>query len=131
MRVLLLPVAGETVAVDLAVLRVVVAEPRLFAVPTAPPVVRGAVNVRGEVVPVLDTARLLGIGSMGELSFVAVVDHPSGLVAIAGEGAPATAVLGDLVAPGDLHGAVGTFECGDGGVATLLDVASLVQPVAA
>ena len=131
MRVLLLPVAGETVAVDLAVLRVVVADPRLFAIPTAPPAVIGAINVRGEVVPVLDTARLLGIGSMPAPSFVAVIDHPAGLVAVAGEGGPATAVLGELVAAGHLHGAVGTYAGGDGAVATLLDVASLVQPVAA
>ena len=131
MRVLLLPVAGESVAIDLAALRVVVGEPRLFPVPTSPSVVIGAVNVRGEVVPVLDTAKLLGIGSITDPSFVVVVDHPYGAVAVAAEGAPGTAVLGELVAPGDLRGALGTYSTGEATVATLIDVALLVEPEAA
>jgi hypothetical protein len=130
-RVLLLPVAGESVAVDLASLRVVVDGPRLFPVPTAPSVVLGAVNIRGQVVPVLDTARLLGIGTIDVPAFIVVVDHPSGAVAVAGEGAPATAILGELVAPGTLRGAVGTYATNAATVATLLDVATLVEPAAA
>jgi purine-binding chemotaxis protein CheW len=130
-RVLLLPVAGEAVAVDLAALRVVMASPQLFPIPTAPGMVLGAVNVRGEVVPVLDTARLLGIGDT-EIGFAVVVDHPMGAVALAGEGQPRTAVLGELVAPAHLQGAVGTYTMtGTGDVATLVDVAALVEPVAA
>ena len=53
MRVLLLPVGDEVYAVDLASLRSVVGDPDVFVIPTAPPAILGALNVRGEIVAVL------------------------------------------------------------------------------
>jgi hypothetical protein len=130
MRVLLLPVGDEVYAVDLAALRSVVGDPEVFVIPTAPPPILGALNLRGEIVAVLDTARALGIGSLGSVGFAAVVDHPCGTVALAAEGRPETAQLGQPVAAGQLPGTVGTYAVGSV-VVTLIDSGVLLVPAVA
>lgn len=130
MRVLLLPVGDEVYAVDLSALRSVIGDPQVFVIPTAPPGILGALNLRGEIVALLDTARSLGVGTLGPLGFAAVVDHPYGTVALAAEGRPQTALLGPQVAEGHLAGTVGSFAIGSA-VVTLLDPGALLVPVAA
>ena len=129
MRALLLPIADELYAVDLRDLQAVVGEPGLFPIPTAPRGVLGAINVRGDIVVVLDTAQLLGLGQLDSVAFVAVVDHPMGSVALAAEGRPVTVQLGDQVAGADLAGIVGSFSI-DGTLATLIDIRSLLAAAA-
>jgi hypothetical protein len=129
-RVLLLPIGPEVYALDLAALRSVVGDPQVFVIPTAPAAILGALNLRGEIVAVLDTARVLGVGTLGPVGFVAVVDHPYGTVALAAEGRPETAVLGAPVAAGDLPGTVGSFAAGPA-VVTLIDTGALLTPAAA
>ena|SRR5687767_1376577 len=129
-RVLLLPVGDEVYAVDLAALRSVVGDPEVFVIPTAPPAILGALNLRGEIVPLLDTARTLGIGTLGPVGFAAVVDHAHGTVALAAEGRPETAQLGEAVAAGHLHGTVGSFAVGSV-VVTLIDPGALLVPATA
>lgn len=130
MRALLLPVADEMYAVELSLLQAVVGDPQIFPIPTAPRRVLGAMNLRGEIVAVLDTAALLGIGRLETFEFVAVIDHPLGAIALAAGGRPVTAQLGQQVAPADLIGTAGTFAV-DSGVATLLDIPALLLPAAA
>ena len=130
MRALLLPVADELYAIELSDLHAVVGDPRVFPIPTAPPGVLGTINLRGEIVAVLDTAALLGIGRLSVVSFAAVIDHPFGAVALAAEGRPVTTQLGDKVAPADLAGTAGSYAVGSG-VATLLDINALLVPSAA
>jgi chemotaxis signal transduction protein len=130
MRVLLLPIGGEVFAIELAALRSVVGDPQLFVIPTAPPEILGALNLRGEIVALLDTAKILGIGTVAAVGFAAVVDHPHGTVALAAEGRPETALLGQQVAAGHLPGTVGSFAVGTA-VVTLIDSGALLVPVAA
>lgn len=130
MRALLLPVGDELYALELSVLQAVVGDPPMFSIPTAPRGVLGAMNVRGEIVAVLDTAALLGLGSLDSVGFAAVVDHPLGAVALAAQGRPITAQLGDQVAPADLAGTLGSFAV-DSAVATLIDIQALLIPAAA
>jgi purine-binding chemotaxis protein CheW len=130
MRVLLLPVGDEIYAIDLAKLRSVVGDPEVFAVPTAPAAILGALNLRGEIVPVLDTARILGVGVLGPVGFAAVVDHPYGTVALAAEGRPETAQLGQPVAAGHLPGTVASYAVGSA-VVTLVDPGVLLVPATA
>ena len=130
MRVLLLPLGDEVYAVELAALRSVVGNPQVFVIPTAPPQVLGALNLRGEIVALLDTARALGVGTLGAVGFAAVVDHPHGVVALAAEGRPQTALLGEPVAAGHLPGTVGSFAVGSA-VVTLVDAGALLVPAAA
>src|SRR5438045_6787201 len=101
MRALLLPIVDELYAVDLRDLHAVVADPQLFPIPTAPRGVLGAMNLRGDIVAVLDTADLLGLGRLESVGFAAVIDHPLGAVALAAEGRPVTVVLRHEVATAD------------------------------
>jgi hypothetical protein len=130
MRVLLLPVGDEIYAVELTALRSVVGDPQVFVIPTAPAGILGALNLRGEIVALLDTARTLGVGTLGSVGFAAVVDHPYGTVALAAEGRPQTALLGQQVAAGHLPGTVGSFAVGSA-VVTLVDPGVLIVPAAA
>ena len=130
MRVLLLPIEREVYAIELAALRSVVGDPQVFVIPTAPPEIIGALNLRGEIVALLDTARALGVGTLGAVGFAAVVDHPYGTVALAAEGRPETALLGQPVAAGHLPGTVGSFAVGTA-VVTLLDPGALLVPATA
>ena len=130
MRVLLLPVGDEVYAIELAALRSVVGDPQVFVIPTAPASILGVLNIRGEIVALLDTARTLGVGTLGTLGFAAVVDHPYGIVALAAEGRPETALLGAQVAAGHLPGTVGSFAVGSA-VVTLVDPGTLLVPAAA
>jgi hypothetical protein len=130
MRVLLLPIEREVYAIELAALRSVVGDPQVFVIPTAPPGIIGALNLRGEIVALLDTARVLGVGTLGAVGFAAVVDHPHGTVALAAEGRPETALLGQPVAAGHLPGTVGSFAVGTA-VVTLLDPGALLVPATA
>lgn len=50
----------------------------LTRIPAMPPCIRGLMNLRGTVIPVIDLARQLGVGetAIGEQTCVAVVDVP-------------------------------------------------------
>lgn len=115
---------------ELTALRSVVGDPQVFVIPTAPPEILGALNLRGEIVALLDTARALGVGTLSAVGFAAVVDHPHGTVALAAEGRPETALLGQPVAAGHLPGTLGSFAVGSA-VVTLIDPGALLVPAAA
>ena len=62
-QALLLPVEGDLYALPMDWAREVVAAPPLTRLVTAPPIVLGLFNLRGQIVPLLDTAALLGMGT--------------------------------------------------------------------
>jgi chemotaxis protein histidine kinase CheA len=126
-RALLLPVGAERYAVELTAVREVLVAPAPTPLPGAPPTVLGVVNLRGEVVPVLDTAALLGAERQGRAAFAAMVDTDAGPAALAADAQPATAVLDRPVGAAELPAAAGRFAVGDGVVA-LLDLGALLSP---
>ena len=124
MRVLLAPVDDEVLAVELANALEVVPLPLVTPLPSAPPTVYGLVTLRGEVVAVLDSARLLGRRG-GAATHAVVVSLPGGRAAITATAAPVSAELGDLVpGSGSAHGA--WHRLADGGLALLVDPARWV-----
>ncbi len=124
-RGLLLAVRADRYVVALDRVRVVLERPDVTRLPDAPPAVLGLVNVRGEVVPVLDTGAALGVGAQHGAPFLAVVDTASGPVALASAAPPETTVLGEELGGSDLDAGTGRLRLGDAGVATLLDVDAL------
>ena len=103
--------------------------PAITPLPGAPPAVLGVVNVRGEVVPVLDTAALLGLGALG-----AVRRTSRSLDTAAGPAGARRRTASR--ATGDPRRAAGAADgpCAiaryavDERVATLLDVDALLSP---
>jgi purine-binding chemotaxis protein CheW len=126
-RAVLLPVERDWFALPMHTLQEVVAEPMVTPVPAAPATLRGLFNVRGQIVPLLDTAALLGLGRMTVAPFAAVVQTADGPAGLATSGVPEPAELGRRIGPADCRGAVATYAAGDR-IATLLDPAVLLAP---
>jgi chemotaxis signal transduction protein len=124
-RVVLLPVGADLYAVPIEWVREVVAAPALTGLVTAPVLVLGLMNLRGEIVPLLDTAALLGVGTVGGAAFAAVLHTPQGPAALAATGLPGRASLGSPAGPSELPGTAGVFQL-EQGVAVLLDPAALL-----
>jgi purine-binding chemotaxis protein CheW len=127
MHTVLLPVGADLFAVPIESVREVLAAPAVTRLVTAPGLVLGLINLRGEIVPLLDTAALLGLGTVGNVSFAAVMHTPHGPAALAVTAFPQRAELGQPVGPSELPGTLGSYRLDDR-VAVLLDPAELLAP---
>lgn len=127
MQALLLPVGADRYALELVAIREVVLAPTVTPLPGAPATVLGVVNLRGEVVPLLDTAALLGTGRLDRPAFAVVTETEAGPAALGADGEPSTAVLDQPVGAAESAVASARFALGDGIVA-LLDVEALLAP---
>jgi len=120
-----LPIGPDRYAVPTSAVREVVAGPRLTKLPTAPSSILGAFNLRGEVVPMFDTAALLGIGRLDEPVHVVVLNTPVGPAGLVVTGLPEVANLGEALRPSELRGTLGVYAT-EQGVVVLLDVDALL-----
>jgi purine-binding chemotaxis protein CheW len=127
MRALLLRVHGEWYGLPLGEVREVVQDPELTRLPLAPPGLLGVFNLRGQVVPLVDTGALLGVAPLAKRSYVAVAILDRALVGLAVDGPPETARLDEQVGVGKLPGTAAMHAAGDR-VVSMLDVAALVAP---
>ena len=126
MQALLIPVDGDWYALELATVREVLPRPPLTPVPGAPPALQGLFNLRGTIVPLLDTAALLGVAS-APAPFAVVADSADGPAALTATATPLTARLEEPAGPGELPATIARFATDGGTVATLLDVDALVE----
>jgi purine-binding chemotaxis protein CheW len=124
---LLLPVGGDLYALPVDWVREVVAAPTVTRLVTAPAVVLGLFNLRGQIVPLLDTAALLGIGTVATTAFAVVVNCPQGPAGLATTGFPQRGVLDTPIGPSELPGTAGLYQLAQRVVA-LLDPAALLTP---
>lgn len=123
---LLLPVGEDRFAVDLVLVEEVVEPEVLTRLPGGPPAALGVVNVRGQVVPVLDLGRLLGLTPVTGVVAVAVVGTSRGPCGLACDDVPQSAALGEDLGPSDLDVGRERRRVGERGVATRLDVEALL-----
>ena len=127
MQALLLPVGDDFYALPVSWVREVVAAPMLTPLVTAPARVLGLFNLRGQIVPLLDTAALLGTGTIDRVAFAVVVNWDQGPTGLAVTGFPLRAQLETSTGPSDLPGTIGLFQVG-AQIAALLDPAALLVP---
>jgi purine-binding chemotaxis protein CheW len=106
----LLPVGADLYAVPIGWVREVVAAPLPTRLVTAPPLVRGLFNLRGQIVPLLDTAALLGLRSAGPVEFALVLQSRHGLIGLTATAFPQRAHLGTSIGPSELPGTAGTYQ---------------------
>jgi chemotaxis signal transduction protein len=125
LQAVLLPVGPDVYAVPVGWVREVAPVPALYPLVTAAPVVLGLFNLRGEIVPLLDTAALLGVGTVGAAPFVLVLESGTGPVGLAATGLPRRVLLDRPVGPSELPGTAGSYQVGDE-VAVLLDPAAVL-----
>ena len=128
-QALLLPVGDDLYALPMAWVREVVAAPQLTRLVTAPSVVLGLFNLRGHIVALLDTAALLGTGTIGAAAFAVVVDGPQGPAGLATTGFPQRGVLDAPAGESELPGTAGRFQVA-GQIVVLLDPVALLTPEA-
>jgi purine-binding chemotaxis protein CheW len=127
MRVLLLHVDDELFAVAMTAAREVVVAPELAPVPTATSTVAGVFNLRGEIVPVFDTAALLGLGTISSVAYVAVVETGLGPAGLAITEVGESEELGDAIGATETPGTVASYALGTR-VVVLIDVETLLAP---
>ena len=121
------PIGEDRYAVATSVVREVVSDPRPTCLPTAPAVLLGAFNLRGEVIPMFDTAALLGIGTLADAPIVVVVDTSAGPAALAVTGLPKFVALETEAGASELRGTLGVYAV-EGGVAVMLDIEAMLVP---
>jgi purine-binding chemotaxis protein CheW len=126
-RVLLLHVGDELLAVPMAVAREVVVAPKLAMLPSAPASVAGVFNLRGEIVPVFDTAMLLGLGTTPAAAYVAVVETVLGPAGLSMTETGESAELGEPIGATETPGTVASYAL-DTRVVVLIDVETLLAP---
>lgn len=122
---LLVPMGDEWHSVRLDCVREVVIAGSVTEVPEPPIWLLGLVNLRGDVLPVIDSARPLGLGDVGRRTHHVVVDTMAGPAALAATGAPRSERLADGAGAGSVAGAAGRFVV-DGSLTTLLDIDDLL-----
>ena len=128
-RVLVLPVGTNRYAVPLDSVREVVRAPVVRQVPTSSRAVVGLFNLRGEIVPLLDIAVLLGLDMAPDQLFVVVLRTPFGLAGIGTSATPFPAVPGPPVGPSSAPGTRGAYAVA-GEAVVLLDAEALFTPEA-
>jgi chemotaxis signal transduction protein len=127
MESVVIPVGADLYAVPVDWVREVVAAPLLTQLVTAPPVVLGLFNLRGDIVPLLDTAALLGLGRVDGAPFAVVLRHEQGLAGLAATAFPRRAQLDTPSGLSELTGAAGIYKVGEQ-VVVLLDPDALLTP---
>src|SRR5437762_7540771 len=88
MLALVFPLGPERYALRIEEVREIVAAPTLTNLPTAPGVVLGLANLRGDVLPVFDAGRLVASPFPADPQFVMVVDTERGSAGVAASGMP-------------------------------------------
>jgi purine-binding chemotaxis protein CheW len=126
MRVLVVAVNDGFFAVPMATVHQVLRHPKVTRVPLAPAGLLGVVNVRGEIVPFIDTGVLTGTGSLVEPPFAVLVSGDGEMVALAVEGLPIATDFEEPVGPGTQPGELGVYSNG-GRLVVLIDIEELVK----
>jgi hypothetical protein len=128
MDAVLMPIGDDLYAVPTGWVREVVSAPALTPLVTGPAVVLGLFNLRGEIVPLLDTASLLGLGMLGSVAFSVVLHTHLGPVGLSTTGFPLRRQLGDPIGRSDLVTGAEVHRVDDR-VAVLLDVQVVLDSV--
>jgi purine-binding chemotaxis protein CheW len=113
-------------AVPMESVHQVLRHPVVTNIPLAPAGLLGVVNVRGEIVPLLDTGVLTGTGALNAPPFAVLVSAQKEMVALAAEELPIAADFEDAVGPGTRPGELGVYSNG-GRLVVLMDIAELAR----
>src|ERR1700682_4168706 len=109
-RVLMFGVNAAFFAVPMETVHQVLRHPVLTTIPLSPAGLLGVVNVRGEIVPLLDTGVLTGTGPLNKSPFAVLVSGQKDMVALAAEELPIAADFEEPVGPGSRPGELGVYR---------------------
>ena len=130
MRALMLAVGDERYAVALDAVREVIETPGVVHVPSRHRHVYGVLNMRGEVIPALDTGELLGAASVAPTADVvrwwAIVEGGGEVCALAASACPQILELDAPAGVATLPAVRDRYLC-DGTAVALLDLDALLD----
>ena len=126
MLALVFPLGPERYALPIEEVREIVAAPTLTNLPTAPGVVLGLANLRGDVLPVFDAGRLVASPFPAEPQFVLVVETERGSAGVAASGMPSILDLQPAL-DSDRNLWSGSMHAIDGEPVVMLDVPALLK----
>lgn len=122
----LLQVDDDVFGIGVDRVREVVVAPRVTVVPTTPPGVVGVFNLRGAVLPVLDTGCLLARTALTDAAYAVVVRCWDNDAALMVPSIPTMSRIGPAVQPSETAGTVGTYRVGDR-LVTMVDPEALLS----
>jgi purine-binding chemotaxis protein CheW len=125
-RVLMFEVNAAFFAVPMETVHQVLRHPVVTTIPLSPTGLLGVVNVRGEIVPLLDTGVLTGTGGLNRSPFAVLVSGQKDMVALAAEELPIAADFVEPVGPGSRPGELGVYSSG-GRLVVLIDVDEMAK----
>jgi purine-binding chemotaxis protein CheW len=125
MRVLIIPVNAGFYAVPMENVRQVMRRGEVTHVPLAPSALVGLINVRGEILPLLDTGVLTGSTAIPMAPYSVLVNTDKETVALAAQAMPVTADFEEPIGEGTHPGELGVYSSG-GRLAVLIDTEELV-----
>jgi chemotaxis signal transduction protein len=125
-KVLVIAANAAFFAVPMTTVHQVLRHPTVTLVPLSPIGLIGIVNVRGEIVPLLDTGVLTGTSALSQPPFAVLVSGDKDMVALAAEELPFAADFEDPVGPGTKPGELGVYSNG-GRMVLLIDIEELVK----
>jgi purine-binding chemotaxis protein CheW len=125
-RVLMFGVNAAFFAVPMETVHQVLRHPVVTTIPLSPTGLLGVVNVRGEIVPLLDTGVLTGTGGLNKSPFAVLVSGQKDMVALAAEELPIAADFEEPVGPGSRPGELGVYSSG-GRLVMLIDVDEMAK----
>ena len=76
-RICLFSIGEDLYAIPVEMLTEIIILQKIFPVPTAPPHVLGVINLRGNIVPIVDIRPALAIPAQGTLGQIAIMKHGS------------------------------------------------------
>jgi chemotaxis signal transduction protein len=125
-RVLVIAANAAFFAVPMTTVHQVLRHPLVTLVPLSPNGLLGIVNVRGEIVPLLDMGVLTGTGALSLPPFAVLVSGEKDMVALAAEELPFAADFEEPVGAGTQPGELGVYSNG-GRLVVLVDIEELVK----
>jgi purine-binding chemotaxis protein CheW len=125
-RVLVLTVNAASFAVPMTSVHQVLRDPVVTPIPLSPEGLVGVLNVRGEIVPLLDTGVLTATGALGRAPYAVLVSGDKEMLALAAEDLPVAADFDQPLGPGTKPGELGVYTSG-GRLVVLIDIEELVK----
>jgi purine-binding chemotaxis protein CheW len=125
-RVLVFGANAAFFAVPMETVHQVLRHPVVTTIPLSPTGLLGVLNVRGEIVPLLDTGVLTGTGSLNKSPYAVLVSGQKDMVALAAEELPIAAAFEEPVGPGSRPGELGVYSS-DGRLVILIDIDELAK----
>ncbi len=140
-RVCLFSIGDDTYAIPVDLLLEIIIPQKIFPVPTTPPHVLGVINLRGNIVPIVDIRPALALPQKSALGQIAIIKHGSVTLGISVDNVSAVLAVPDSsiqTVPTDAVGHSGAKNRGgfikgiiqrESGVAALLNIERILDEI--